>query len=735
MNGPTGKPIDRADGRLKVTGGARFSAEHMPERITYGVLINSTIARGRIRSIDTRAAERVPGVIAIVTHLNAPKLSKLKGFMEGGGGAESRIPLQDGVILHGGQPIGVVVADSFERATEAAMNVRVSYQTEKPLVEMDEQMASAFTPGPIFGDSPDKKHGDPDTALAAAEVKVESTYSTPTEHHNPMEPHATTAIWSGNQLLVYDATQYVSGCQQSLATAFAIPPENVRVLAPFVGGGFGTKASTWPHIVLAALASKVVRRPVKLVLTRKQMYFSTGHRSATFQKVALGASRSGKLSSIIHESTNYTSMKDEFVEPSAGVSTMMYASPNRRTSHRLVRLNRPIPTFQRAPGESVGSFALESAMDELAWKLAMDPIELRNLNDAEVDPESGRPWSSKSLKQCFAQGADRFGWSRRGREPRSMRDGRALVGMGMASATFPAFSFPASARVTVFADGSALAQSGSHEMGMGTATVMAQLASEYLGIPVERVRFELGDTRLPTAGVSGGSSTASSVGTAVKGAADALREKVLTLVREDASSPLRGAAAEDVGWADGRLVLKSDPSRGESYSDILRRKYLNQIDATYDAKPNWESKYASHAFGAHFAEVRVDPDLGEVRVSRWVAAFAAGRILNPKTARSQFLGGITWGIGMALMEQTHMDENLGRFTNANIAEYLVPVNLDVPPIEVLLVEEHDPHVNPIGTKGIGEIGIVGAAAAIANAVYHATGKRIRDLPITVEKLL
>ncbi|HEY8850499.1 MAG TPA: xanthine dehydrogenase family protein molybdopterin-binding subunit, partial [Thermoanaerobaculia bacterium] len=537
-----------------------------------------------------------------------------------------------------------------------------------------------------------------------------------------------------DKLTVNDSSQFVFGAQKSLATAFGIEPANVRVLSPYVGGGFGCKGEVWPHVYLAVAAARKLQRPVKISLTRKQLYTSNGHRSDTQQRVAIGASQDGKLTSIIHESTAHTSMIDSFVEPCPVATNMMYATPAIATITRVVQLNQPTPTFMRAPGETPGMFALESAMDELAYKLGVDPVQLRIINHADVDPSDGKAWSSKSLKECYRQGGEKFGWSRRTMEPRSMREGRDLAGMGMASATYPTYQGAASALVRIKADGSALVQSGAQEMGMGTATVQTQLAAELLGLPIERVRFELGDTAMPEAPVAGGSMQTASVGSAVKGAVLAAQKKLIDLVITDDASPLHGAAAADVTAGGGRLFSRSDPSKGETYAAVLNRHYLPMIEARFDAKPD-KNEYSKHAFGAHFVEVRVDPDLHRVRVQRVVSAFAAGRILNAKTARSQYLGGIVMGIGMALLEQTHIDDRLGRYTNANIAEYLVPVNADIVSIEPILVEEVDEHVNPIGVKGIGEIGIVGVAAAVANAVYHATGKRVRDLPITIEKLM
>jgi xanthine dehydrogenase YagR molybdenum-binding subunit len=732
MTANIGEGLDRVDGRAKVTGTARFAAENEAQRMVYAVLVPSTIASGTIQSIDTTAAEKSPGVVAILTHLSVPKMNKAKTFMGGGAAGESRMPLEGAEIHHAGQHIALVAATSFEQATAAAMLVRATYQERKPRASMEQHRGDAVPKG-MFG-PPESKRGDAAAALAAADVKVDETYRTPIEHHNMLEPHAIVAQWQGDRLTVHDSSQYISGVQKDLAEMFSVPLENVRVLSPYVGGGFGCKGSVWPHAFLAVAAARKLQRPVKLSLTRKQLFTSNGHRPRTEQRVALGAARDGKLTSIIHESISHTSMFDAFIEPCTVATPMMYASPNVYAITKVVRLNQGTPTFMRAPGESSGMFALESAMDELAYQLGIDPVQLRLINHADADPEQGKPWSSKSLKQCYQQAGDRFGWSGRNAQPRSMRDGRLLLGWGMASATYPTYQQAASATVTILADGRAIVRSGAQEMGMGTATVQTQLAAGLLGLPVASVRFEYGDTQLPKAPVAGGSMQTASVGSAVQGAALAVIRKLAGLAIADASSPLHGAAADQIALTNGRLHLAGDPARGESFGSILNRHYLPSIEARFDAKPGNE-KYSAHAFGAHFVEVAVDPDLARVEVRRVVSAFAAGRILNAKTARSQYLGGIVQGIGMALLEQTHVDENLGRFTNANFAEYLVPVNADIHSIEPILVEEVDEHANPIGVKGIGEIGIVGVAAAVANAVYHATGKRVRDLPITIEKLL
>jgi xanthine dehydrogenase YagR molybdenum-binding subunit len=711
-----GPPLDRVDGRQKVTGGARYAAENKLENLAYGVLVSSTIPAGTIRTIDDSMAKKSPGVLAVLSHRNAPKVIASPTPQPGGREqssslAESKyVPFSDATIHYLGQHIAVVVADTLEHAVRGAELVRVVYEPATARTDMQKYRGEAKERSPQTPSTFAK--GDAGAAFDSAPVKIDQIYRTPYEHHNPMEAHGLVAAWNGDHLTLYDSSQNIFAVQHTFAQMFGIPKENVRVLSPFVGGAFGSKGSVWPHVVIGVMAARVAGRPVKLVVTRKQLFFANGHRPETEQRVALGATPDGKLVSVIHEGICQGNEVCNFVESVTASTRMIYATPNMRGSHHVVDLDLPSGTYMRGPGDSSGMFALDSAMDELAYTLKIDPLALRLLNHADADPLTGKQWSSKSLKECYARAAERFGWSRRTPEPRSMRDGRDLIGWGMASASRPAHRAPCSARAVMRSDGTVTVSSGSHEMGMGTATVMSQLAAETLGIPVERVRFELGDTTLPTAPISAGSLTAASLGSAVYGVAMELKKKLGELAGADPAS--------------------LDPS---TYAAILRQHYLDHVEAQFDAKPPMDDPFSSHAFGAHFVEVAVDPDIPVVRVRRVVSAFAAGRILNEKTARSQCLGGIVWGIGQALLEQTHLDTKLGAFTNVNFAEYLVPVNPDIRSIDVILVEEDDPHVNPIGVKGIGEVGIVGVAPAIANAVYHATGTRVRDLPITIEKLL
>jgi xanthine dehydrogenase YagR molybdenum-binding subunit len=711
QGGAVGAPLDRVDGRLKVTGGARYSAEFPAANMAHAVIVQSTVTSGRIASIDTSAAEQAPGVLRVMTHRNT---EKLKGQGKGMLVTKALSLMQDDRVMYNGQPIALVVADTLERATDAASLVKVRYTTTRPTLDMERAKASGYAPAPGMGGNPDSKKGDAASGLAAADVRVDARYATPIENHNPMEPHATTAVWEGDKLTVYDATQYVMGDRDVLAGTIGVDPANVRIVSHFVGGGFGCKGLMWSHVPLAAMAARAVNRPVKLVLSRKQMYGPVGARPQTSQHVQLGAKRDGTLTAVKHDSMSHTSRYEDYVEPCANLTRMLYESPNIETSHRLVKLDLGAPTFQRAPGEAPGTFALESAMDELAVALGMDPVELRLKNYAEKDPESGKEWSSKSLRECYRVGAERFGWSKRSREPGTMRDGNVLVGYGMATATYPTYRLPASASARLTLDGSntvrALVQTASQDLGTGTYTIMTQIAADALGLAPDQVRFELGDSRMPPSPVSGGSMTAASTGSAVFEACTAVRKQMA-----------------DQGVTDqASLVAFLTRQPGRSFAAT--------VSSTPDA-PMGGGARSSHAFGAVFVETRIDRELGEIRIPRVVAAYGAGRILNPKTGRSQLQGGIVWGIGMALEEETLVDPRTGRYINADLAEYHVPVHADIGQLDVTFVDEVDPYVNPIGVKGIGEIGITGVAAAVANSIYNATGVRVRELPITLDKLL
>ncbi|WP_342643189.1 xanthine dehydrogenase family protein molybdopterin-binding subunit [Rhodoligotrophos ferricapiens] len=705
-----GKPVSRVDGRQKVTGTATYAAEFEVPNLAYAAVVRSTIASGRITSIDTAEAERASGVLALLTHRNAPRLAYRphKGMTDPVTGERLHV-LQDDRVNHQGQPIALVIGESLEQANHAARLVRVSYAAQVATTDI----SSAKPTDPTHektdqGEArPDEtRRGDPEGALAAAEVRVDETYVIPRENHNPIEMHATIAAWDGDRLTLWDKTQWVHNVADELAAVFGIPAENVHVISPFVGGAFGSGLRVWPHVTLAALGARVVGRPVKLMLSRRDMYYGVGYRPHTVQRVALSASGDGKLTAVIHEGYQETSTYEEYTEALLNASRFLHSSPNVFTRHRLAPMNVHTPTYMRAPGEASGVFALECAMDELAMALGIDPLELRLRNEPEQDEDKSLPFSSRSTRECYRAAAERFGWSQRSPQPRSMRDGRWLIGWGMATATYPMNYAPASALARLLPDGTAEVTSAASDMGPGTWTSMTQVAAETLGLPVERVKFTLGDTRLPRAPVHGGSMTMASVGSAVQAACRQAREEALA----------RGGANE--------------------LAEAMQR--LGQpIEARADVKPGDASKrFSMHAFGAVFVEVAVDPDLGETRVRRMVGAYGAGRIVNPKTTRSQCIGGMIGGIGMALMEHSVVDARNGRVPNANFAEYAVPVHADAPAVmDVLFVEEHDPHVNPLGVKGVGEIALVGVAPAITNAIFHATGKRIRELPVTPDKLL
>jgi xanthine dehydrogenase YagR molybdenum-binding subunit len=731
-----GQGRQRVDARAKVTGRASYAAEIAVANVAHAVIVGSTAALGRIVGIDVEKASRSAGVLRVLTHENAPRLP----FVQSGSGpplARTLQVLQDDQVHYADQPVALVIADSLENARGAADLVSVRYETRAPLTDLEANAASAYAPPELVRGPTDSDRGDFEGAFAAAPVRVDATYRTPVQNHNPMEMHATIAVWQGSdRVTIYDSTQGIFNVRKTIAAAFGIRPEGVRVISLYVGGGFGCKGRPWSHVTLAAMAARALGRPVKLMVTRPQMFALVGHRPPTVQRVSLGADRGGKVLAVRHDLLSETSRFDDFAEPSATVSRMLYASPNARTSHRIVRLDVPTPTFMRAPGESTGSFAIETAMDELSYALRLDPLALRLRNYAERDPESGKPWSSKSLLACYHEAAAKFGWSRRPGRARARRQGHRLVGWGMATATYPAGQSPASAIARVRADGTALVQSGSQDIGTGTYTIMAQIAADGLGLPMERVTFELGDTNFPEAPLSAGSRTTSSVGSAVKMAALGARQKMIALAVADRQSPLHGLPDQDVEVRAGILQAPGDPARRDDYGSILRRAGKSEVSAQVTTKEHPDRKsYALHSFGAQMVEVEVDEDLGEVRVTRMVGAFAGGRVMNALTARSQLLGGMVWGIGFALTEATVRDPRTGRAATRDLADYHVPVNADVPAIEVIMIDEDDPHVNDVGAKGLGEIGITGSVAAIGNAVYHATGRRVRDLPITPDKLL
>jgi len=730
-----GQPLARVDGRAKVTGAARYAAEFNLSEQAHAVIVGSTVGLGRVRRIDTAAVERLPGVLMVLSHVNAPRLAYQphKGPIDPAVGERLHV-LQDDQVRFFGQPVAVVVAETLDQAEHAAAALRIEYEAQVPLVSVEE--ATPVTPQAGARTSADGSRGDADAALVAAPVRIDATYRMARENHNPMEPHATLAAWEGDRLTLWSKSQFVVNEAAEIAAIFGLPVANVEVICPFIGGAFGTSLRTWPHVTLAALAARQIGRPVKLVLTRRQMFHATGHRPATVQRVALGADTEGRLTALIHEGTGETSRHEQFVEALTSISSYLYACPNVRTRYRLAPLDSGTPTYMRGPGEASGIFAVESAIDELATALGMDPVELRLRNEPSQDEGLGRPFSSRSLRQCYETGVARFGWARRDPRPRSMRDGRLLIGWGVASATYPAFRSPARARVRLLADGTAEVETAASDMGPGTYTSMTQVAADALGLTPERVRFSLGRSSFPATPPHGGSQTMASVGSAIHAACLAAREVALRRAIADPASPLFGANTEGVEMTDGRLALPGDPARAESFGAIIQRSGGQPIEAEADSARGEEAqRFSMHAFGAVFAEVAVDPDLALIRVRRALGVYGAGRIINPRLAASQCTGGMVGGIGMALMEQTVLDSRDGRPVNASMADYLVPVNFDIASLEAVFVEEEDRAVNPLGAKGLGEIALVGMAPAIANAVFHATGQRVRDLPIRIENLL
>jgi xanthine dehydrogenase YagR molybdenum-binding subunit len=732
-----GKPFSRSDGRLKVTGGARYTADIALAGAAHAAIVHSTIASGRIVSIDTRVAERAPGVLVVLTHHNMPRMNRVPWSHLHPQG-QTYLPLQDDKIHYAGQPVALVVAATRDQAAHAGTFVRVQCELHPPTVfDLRTVDKDAMVPPqrmwPLSSSA-----GDADKAIADAAFKIDRTYTMPDRHHNQMEPHATLAVWDDDgTLTLYDSTQMVVGTKKVASLVLGVPEEKINVVCEFLGGGFGGKAWSWPHTLLAVLAAKVVNRPVHLQLTRAQMYAMVGHQAATVQVITLGTDREGKLTGIRHDSVNPTSLFDGYVEYAAMASRHLWrASGGISTSHRVVHVNRNSPVVLRAPMEAQGHFALESAMDELAYATGIDPVELRLRNDTDTDPYSGRPFSTRAMRKCLTEGAARFGWGKRTCEPRSMRDGRFLIGQGMAAAIFTHWRWPGKARVTLNRDGSALVEAAAHDIGTGTYTVMAQVAADTLGLTPDRVTVRLGDTRLPESHPAIGSATMANAGASVLLAASAAREKAVALALNGHDAPLAGADANEVIAADGGLAL-AHKNVNIGYAELLARNGLSSLvaDAAYDPVEEVNGPRAIFSFSAVFAEVRVDSDLGLVRLNRFVGAYDAGRIVNPKTARSQAIGGIIWGVGQALLEQTETDPVLGRFLNRNYSGYLVATNADIPELDVVFVGDFDAEASPLGTKGLGELTAVSVAPAIANAVFHATGRRVRDLPITIEKLL
>ena len=730
-----GKPTSRIDGRAKVTGLAKYAAEYNVSGLAHGCVVSSAIAKGRIKRIHTADALSVDGVLDVFTHEHRPKLasSHEKYTDEVAPTGSPFRPLYDDKILFSGQPVALVVAEEFEIARFAASLIRVEYERKPHVTDFEAQRKR----GAISKRDPAQSvaRGNPAPAFEQAAVRIKAEYRMPVEHHNPMEPFAATAVWEDDdRITVFDKTQGPQNCRNYVAGVFGMPRDKVRVLSPYVGGGFGSGLRPQYELPLAVLAARALKRSVRVTLTRQQM-FTLGYRAANVHEMTLAADQDGSLASFRHEAVSMTSQFEDFQRNFVNWSSLLYRCANVDLGQRLVKLDQNTPCDMRAPGGAEGAYAIECAMDELASAADIDPLELRLINYSDKDQIEDRRYSSKQLRECYRQGAEEFGWSNRNPQLRSMRDGNELIGWGMATGIWEAMQMPASAKAVLTANGSVEIASATADIGPGTYTWMTQLAAEMLGVPIENVTAKLGDSALPDAPVEGGSFTVSSVGSAIHAACRAVQKELLGLAQKMARSPLAGAKLDDVVFAEGKIRHRDDESREVSVADAMRAGKADRIEKEASAVPNERSKYSHSTHSAVFVEVKVDEQLGVIRVTRVVSAVAAGRILNPKLASSQILGAVVGGIGMALHEETVTDHRFGRFMSHNLADYHVPVNADVHAIDVIFVEEKDDEINPLGVKGVGEIGIVGVAAAVANAVYHATGKRVRDLPITLDKLM
>ena len=733
MSAYVGTPTSRVDGRAKVTGSAKYAGEFAAERLLHGFVVEATIPRGRITRLDTADALKVKGVVDVLTHVHRPPLADKdeawKDEVAPEKGSPFR-PLYDDGIKFNGQPIALVVAEDWETAKFAATRVRVEYEPEEFATDLESERGKA-----VKVDQPHKPRGDAAAALKRAAVHHVADYVIPSEHHNPMELYATTAVWDGSgRLTVYDKTQGVQNVQKFLCSVFGKKPDDIRVISPYVGGAFGSGLRPQYQVVLAALGALALQRSVRVVLTRRQMY-GLGYRPMTIEHVALGARPDGTLEAVAHEAIAVTSRFEDFSRNDTGWGEQLYKSPNSRLSHKLVHLDLATPCDMRAPGAASGVCALECAMDELAVALKLDPIELRLKCYSDRDQSEDLPYTSKQLRECYARGAETFGWSRRNPAPRSMRDGKDLVGWGMATGVWEALQMPVAVRIVLTSNGHAEVSCAASDIGTGTYTIVAQVAADALGLPIENISVRLADSTLPQAPVEGGSWMAASSTHAVLGAAEDIRQELARLAKAVPGSPLADVDASDIILVDGAIAKAGDKARALPIADAMRYAKLERIEKQKLNEFAEDKLHARNTHSAVFAEVKVDEELGVIRVTRVVSAVAAGRILNTKTGRSQIMGGVVWGIGMALHEETVMDHRFGRIMNANIAEYHVPVNADIHGIDVIFVDEPDERINRLGVKGLGEIGIVGVPAAIANAVYHATGKRIRRFPITLDKLL
>ncbi|WP_445191627.1 xanthine dehydrogenase family protein molybdopterin-binding subunit [Sphingomonas sp. Tas61C01] len=734
-HGTIGSPVSRLDGALKVKGAARFAAEVRMADMAYAALRYATIARGRIASIDTAAAEAAPGVALVMTHLNAPRMNPPAPFGTSPTAVgQNDLPiLQDDRIHWNGQPIALVLAETQEQADHAASLIDIGYDVEPSTTSLAKAVAAGTQPGVFMGQPLLNEVGDAEAELAAAAHRVDQRYRTPRHNHNPIEPHGATLAWVDGDLVIHDMSQMVTATAATIAGVFDLKPEQVRITSPYVGGGFGCKG-LWDHQIIAAAGARMIDRPVRINLSREGVYRIVGGRTLTEQRVAIGAESDGRFTAILHTGIAAMTPHNNMPEPFILGTRAGYAADSFKLSVETVTMNMLANTFMRAPGEAVGTFGLESAIDELAVEMGIDPVELRMRNEPEQDPLSGLPFSSRHIGEAYRAGAEAFGWSERAATPGTRREGEWLVGMGCATGTYPYYRMPgAAARITLTRAGTAIVEVAAHEMGMGTSTTTAMVAAERLGLPMDKVEVRYGDSIIPGAIMAGGSQQTAAIGAAVIAAHNALVGELLKLAGND--SPLAGLSADEVGSEDGALVKLADPAARESFVSILSRAQRDEIIAAEEASPPLELMHWSmHSHSAIFCEVRVNAVTGETRVSRILGSFDCGRILNPKTARSQFRGGIIMGLGMALMEETQVDDRNGRIMNPSLAEYHLPVHLDVPEIDVIWTDIADPHT-PMGAHGIGEIGITGVAAAVANAIYNATGKRVRDLPITLDKLL
>ncbi|RSM91476.1 xanthine dehydrogenase family protein molybdopterin-binding subunit [Kibdelosporangium aridum] len=721
----------RVDGRLKVTGHATYAADHGAEdgvsNVKYAAVVDSTIGRGRVTAVESRAALAQPGVLAVISHLNASRLPYLDNSGSNNPPGTRLRVFQDDRVRFFGQPVAVVVAETLEAARHAASLVEVRYDAERPSTDLTKALADAPST---------YARGNADSAWTSAPVRLEMTYKLARNHHNPMEPHATIARWDGNRLTLWDKTQWVvGGTQQELAAVFGIPQDAVRVISPFVGGGFGSGLRAWPHVTVAAVAARVTGQPVKLVLSRRQLYFGTGFRPAYTYHLRVGSDRRGRLAAMVHDIKAETSSYEKFTEAVMMPGQMLYSMDNVRQAYSTVPLDVNTPIWMRGPGYVSGAYIIESAMDELSYELGVDPIELRLRNEPANDESTGLPFSTRRLRECYAVGAREFGWHRRNPRPRSTRDGDWLIGTGMAAAVYDTARATAQAHTRLRADGTALVQSASSDMGPGTYTSMTQVAADALGLTMTTVEFRLGDSLMPPTPPHGGSMTMASVGSAVQDASDKVRRQAIALAVNDPNSPLHGVSTDDVVVRNGRMHVRNNPARGETYQQLLTRNNRPHIEVIGSYTPPEQDRFSMYAYGAVFAEVAVDARLGMVRVRRMLGVYDAGRIINPKLADSQALGGMVGGIGTALLEHTVTDHRDGRIVNANLADYLVPVNADIPDLRAIYLHGNDPEADPLGVKGLGEVVQVGVAPAVTNAVFHATGRRVRELPITAEALL